>query len=151
MASLRPSDGQIPLAAPATRVDRAVHSLWAVSCVLSWLALVPSFVLALTLGRLGLFPAVAPWALIPYVLWDLCSLYISTARVMRGSGASTIPAVSLAYYTLFSLCGLGVPWGWRLVTLGGLSVFHVSCYFLIPIAVGRWKRKEGAVKPPGST
>ena len=116
---------------PATWADRIIYPLWAVAGGISSVALVPSLVLALPLYRLGLFSAVAWWLLIPYVLWDLCSLYISVAGVCRGGGPSTVPLVSLAYYALFSLFGMQVAWWWRLLSLGALTMFHACCYYVV--------------------
>ena len=122
---------------PVTQFDRFVWPLWAVSGLLTTLALVLGLLLGVFLPGLRLLPAVSRWLLIPCLALDLCSLYINVARVVRHHGPSTVPLVSWGYYLVFGLFGTGAGWPWRIVTLAGLTFFHVCCYLLIPEIVRR--------------
>jgi len=126
-------------------IDPIVHVVWGVSGGLLWLGLVPTYVLALLLGHLGLFPRIAPWLLIPCVALDLSSLYIRVSAVLRKHGPSTIPGLALAYYLVIGLLGLQFPWWWRAVLVAGLALLHMSCHFWVPQTIaGRLGRKHDA-------
>lgn len=118
-------------------IDPIVRVVWGVSAGLLWLGLVPTYVLALLLGHLGLFPRIAPWLLIPCVALDLSSLYLRVAAVLRKHGPSTIPGLALAYYLVTGILGLQLDWWWRGAALLGLTVFHLSCHFWVPQAIAR--------------
>ena len=122
---------------PITRLDRLVRPLWAVSGLLATLAFLLGLLLGVFLPGLGLFPAVSRWLLIPCLVLDLCSLYINVAGIVRYGGPSTVPLISWGYYLVFGLFGMGGGWPWRIVALTGMTLFHVSCYVLIPEIVGR--------------
>jgi len=120
---------------PITWGDRIVYPVFAVALGLAALAFLPSVFLALVGYGGTLFPSVARWLLIPYILVDLCSLYLAVTCVIRRGGPSGVGAVSLGYYALFSLSGIRVEWWWRACVFGLLSVFHLCCHYLIPRSI----------------
>ena len=132
---------------PVTRIDRVVYPVFAVALGSAALAFLPAVVLGV-IGYGGMmFPAIAGWLLIPYVLVDLCSLYMGVTRVIRGGGGpSGVGGISLGYYAVFSLAGLEAAWWWRASVFGLLFLFHAFCHYLVPRGVARRISQAGQGK-----
>ncbi len=129
---------------PSTATDRVISTIGGVAGLISVLGLLPSYVLGVVLIRLELFPAIALWLLPAYIVWDLCSLYMIVARLVRGRGPSSVPLLSLCYYAIFSLSGIRGSWWWRTAVFAGLTLFHFSCHMFVPSTVRKRLRREAA-------
>ncbi|MCX5797407.1 MAG: hypothetical protein NTY77_18100 [Elusimicrobia bacterium] len=86
----------------------------------------------------SLFAVVLPVALGLGVLLDLWSLYAWLKRNRLGQGPSGVAGAS--WFLYFSYC----VWRRSFLLLVGLTVFHVSCQYLVPLLHRRWCGTPGS-------
>jgi hypothetical protein len=73
--------------------------------------------------------------LITALLVDVMSLGLSVRRIIKGSGPSGLPVLSwFAYYFLIEWMDQTFIFGTQLRAILALTVFHISCQYLIPLA-----------------
>lgn len=126
--------GAAPAATSPGWRGRLIYGLFVLSAYLTLLVLLAT-VPAVMLYSGRPFRHIAALLLIPPVLLDLCSAYMTVTYLTRGTQEHGQAGLSWFYYVPYALLGLSVAWWWRLATLAGLTLFHACCQYLLPLSV----------------
>jgi len=89
--------------------------------------------------------------LVAALLTDVLSLVLSVRRIIKGSGSTGIPFLSwVVYYFLIEWMNQTFIFGTPLRAILALTVFHVSCQYLIPLAFIFGMKVQKRLKHPSS-